>query len=235
MDSATLFGLLGALLGSVVGAAGSYWATVGGSKTQSRARLTAAYRAIQARLRAGQQEEARDRERLTTLRTQLMHLLSALDAARQGNAAQFPGQSSGAAPVTFDPGTPAGRRWLRRHLTDIGLPGQLPSAWLGAISADVGSMDPLLYNALSAYEYMLGYVIDFLNETVPLLLEFTVELQEPDELSLTDIAVSGTLGRVTRQLATRVAVITDQLDTLAQIRAEVLRLVPGSPTLSTSV
>jgi hypothetical protein len=230
MDSSALFGLIGALLGSLVGAAGSYWATVGGSRAQSRARLGAAYRAMAARLNEERTEEAGDLERLTVLKTQLESMLKALGAASQGHPAQFPGRAGGAAPDTLAADAPSGRGWLRKQLTTIGLPGPFPSAWLGAISADVGQMDPLLYNALSAYESVLEYLIPFSNDAVPDLLALAVEIQEPDELSLQEIAQAGTLARSARNLVSRVAVLLDLHSTLAQARSEVLRLLPPVAT-----
>jgi hypothetical protein len=226
MDSSALFGLIGALLGSLVGAAGSYWATVGGSQAQSRRRLGTAYRAISARLQGEQGSEASDRGRLTTLRSQLQGILDVLAAAAQGQAGQFPGAAVGATLNSQAADAPGGRRWLRQLLTSFGLPGQLPSSWLGAIAPDVGQMDPLLYNALSAYEDVLDLYIRFVNDTVPDLLTFTTELQEPDDLSLQDVARQGQLARTVRQLATRVAVLMDMHATLTQVRAEVLRLLP---------
>ena len=112
MDSPAVFGLIGALLGSLVGAAGSYWATVGGSRSQSRARLQAAYRAIRGRLEEEQAEESRERERLLTLRTRLQDIALALNAARRNEAARLPGLS-GADPSTLAPDAPAARLWLR--------------------------------------------------------------------------------------------------------------------------
>ena len=93
-----MFGLIGALLG----AAGSYWATVGGSRSQSRARLQAAYRAIRGRLEEEQAEESRERERLLTLRTRPQDIALALNAARRKEAAHLPGLS-GTDPSTLTP------------------------------------------------------------------------------------------------------------------------------------
>ena len=200
-----MFGLIGALLGSLVGATGSYWATVDGSRAQSRARLQAAYRAIRGRLEEGRAEESRERERLLTLRTRLQDIALALSAARRNEAARLPGLS-GTDPSTLAPDAPAARLWIiqipydqlyivtpltpriergksismsksliidsyliriyiRSHLTSFGLTGHLPSTWLSALAPDVGLMDPGLYNALSGYESVLGYVNTFLQKT----------------------------------------------------------------------
>ena len=233
MDSSAVFGLIGALLGSLVGAAGSYWATVGGSRSQSRARLQAAYRAIRGRLEEEQAEESRERERLLTLRTRLQDIALALNAARRNEAAQLPGLS-GADPSTLPPDAPAARLWLRSHLTSFGLTGHLPSTWLSALAPDVGLMDPGLYNALSAYESVLGYVNTFVQDTTADLLHFADELQIEDDLTLHELAQHGQLPRVTGRFKLRVESLHNMIDSLAQTRAEVLRLLPAAITRSSA-
>ena len=233
MDSSALFGLFGALLGSLVGAAGSYWATVGGSRAQSRARLRAAYRAIRVRLEEEHAEESKERERLLTLRGRLQAILSALSAARRNEVAHFPGLS-GTDPSTLPPDAPAARRWLSSHLTSFGLPGQLPSTWLSALAPDVGLMDPRLYNALSAYESVLDFVSAFVQETTADLFHFSDELQTEDDLTLHELAHLSQLPRLTGRFKVRVESLLNLTDSLAQVRAEVLRLLPAALSRSSA-
>lgn len=230
MDSSAVFGLIGALMGSLVGAAGSYWATVGGSRAQSRARLQAAYRAIRGRLEEEQAEESGERERLLTLRTRLQDIALALNAARRNEAARLPGLP-GTDPSTLAPDAPAARRWLRAHLTSFGLSGHPPSTWLSALAPDVGLMDPGLYNALAAYESVLDYVSAFLQDTAADQLHFADEWQTEDDLTLHELAHHSQLPRVTGRFKLRVESMLNLTNSLSQARAEVLRLLPAGLTL----
>lgn len=131
MDDAALIGFVGALLGALVGAAGTYLATVGAARRQGQDRARAVLGAVGAALGSGGAEESRGSAEATLRSLQNLRAVLATDGPEADQ--------------------PAGLN-LR-----LNIPALTQPVWAGLLGADLGYVPPTVYLKLSELDALTAH------------------------------------------------------------------------------